>query len=59
MIMNMQRYHAIVAELAAYAGVSTERIGRMTFLAASALYWAMRNDARAPFNVCDVVNKRG
>lgn len=40
--MNMQKYHAIVAELAAYLGVSTARVGEMTFLDASAFYWAMR-----------------
>lgn len=42
--MNMQKWHAIVTELASYAGISTEQIGRMTFLEASVLYAAMRND---------------
>lgn len=42
--MNMQRWTEIVAELAAYAAVSTTQIGAMTFLEASALYWAMRRD---------------
>ena len=40
--MNMQKYREIVAELAAYAGVSAARVGEMTCLEASALYWAMR-----------------
>jgi hypothetical protein len=42
--MNMQKFQAIVAELAAYASVSVTQIGRMTFLEASALYWAMRRE---------------
>jgi len=42
--MNTQKWNAIVAELAAYAGISAARVGEMTFLEASALYWAMRND---------------
>ena len=40
----MQKWHETVAVLAAYAGVSTEAIGRMTFLEASKLHFAMRND---------------
>jgi hypothetical protein len=42
--MNKARFDAIVAELASYASVSTARIGEMTLLEASALYWAMRRD---------------
>jgi hypothetical protein len=42
--MNKARFDAIVAQLAAYAGVSPARVGEMTFLEASALYWAMRRD---------------
>lgn len=42
--MTMQKWHAIVTELAAYAGVSTQRVSEMTFLEASVLYAAMRND---------------
>jgi hypothetical protein len=40
--MNMRKWHETVAALAAYAGVSVEAIGRMTFLEASVLYAAMR-----------------
>lgn len=46
--MNMQKWHETVAALAAYAGVSVEAIGRMTFLEASVLYAEMR-----------AVNRRG
>lgn len=43
----MQRFRAIVAELATYAGVSTDEIGRMTYIQASMLYAAMRSGVNA------------
>ncbi|MDE2102680.1 MAG: hypothetical protein KGL39_35880 [Patescibacteria group bacterium] len=50
--MSMHKWNTIVAELAAYAGISTQRVGEMTFLEAGALYWEMRA-------VLNDVNRRG